>query len=299
MTEAMQWFEDRDWCYLRVKGKDRVDFFHRLTTNSIPKPGQPAAHTFFLSVSAKVLAEFWVVATAEHLSLFTPRAQLTSAKENIDRFHFSEDLQLEEPAGKLFVLTNLSPEVLEAFTVLAEIVQSPDPRHGETSAWFFVEEPQVEAFVSLCSESGVALSQTEADALRLVTGRPRYEVDYTGDTLFLEMAQDDDFSEAKGCYPGQEIVARILHRGRLQRHLRAFESQEMIPMDWTSVADGKEMARVTTILPWEEGGSRGFLYVRREVGESGQILQGKDSSGVTFSLTVRARPGEVLTGSSE
>lgn len=299
MTEAMKWFEDHDWCYLRVTGKDRVDFFHRLTTNTIPKPGESAGHTFFLSVSAKVLAEFWVVATAEHLGLFTPREQLASAEENIDRFHFGEDLQLEEPTGRLFVLTNVSSEAMEGFKALANTVMCPDPRYGATAAWFFVEEPQVESFLLLCSESGESLTQSEADSLRFLTGRPCYGIDYTEDTLFLEMAQSDDFSEAKGCYPGQEIVARVLHRGRLQRHLRAFESQEVIPKDWTSVADGKEVARVTTSLPWGASGSRGFLYVRREVGETGQIVQGKDSHGNPFSLTVRERTGEVLTGTSE
>ena len=293
MGSTLRWFEDSDWSYLKVTGPDRVDFFHRLTTNGMPKPGEPLAHAFFLSVTAKVLAELWVGAEEESLSLFVPSAQLSSAKENVDRYHFGEKMQLVEPSGHLFVVVDASAEQIETLAPLAAYAAKPDPRYGASALWFFADD---QGFKSMLETMGERLDEQEAERLRVATGRPRFGLDYTEDTLFLEMAQQGDFSETKGCYPGQEIVARVLHRGRLNRHLRGFESKEAVPPGWLLIQDGKEMARVTTSVSWPNGGTRGLLYVRKEVGEDGAELTGQDVDGQMLTLTVRPRALEVLTG---
>jgi folate-binding protein YgfZ len=295
---SMTWFEDTEWSYLNVTGADRIDFFHRLTTNRVPRPGEPLLHSFFLSVNAKVLAELWLGAQDECLSLFVPTAQKQSARENIDRYHFGEKIQLHEPEGALFVLLDCPPEVLAELAGLAYDSRRPDPRYGESATWMFVAADNLEPFRDRLTALGAPLDPMQAEPLRVSTGRPRYGVDYDDETLFLEMAQQGDFSESKGCYPGQEIVARVLHRGQLRRHLRAFESEQVVPSGWSLVQQGKEMARVTTVVPWPEGGSRGFLHVRREAGDEGARLEGTGPDGQPYSLTVRPRALEVMTGDS-
>lgn len=292
----MVWFEDPEWSYLKVTGADRVDFFHRLTTNRVPKPGEALLHSFFLSVNAKVLAELWIGAEDDSLSLFLPAAQKSAAKENIDRYHFGEKLTLHEPEGALFVTVDATDEQLAILAPLAYDTRKPDPRHGEGAVWFFVDSQNQAQFVQRLDEMGSRGDILAAERLRVRTGRPRFGVDYDEETLFLEMAQQGDFSESKGCYPGQEIVARVLHRGRLNRHLRAFESKTLVPGGWTINQDGKEMARVTSSVATPDGGSRGLLYVRREVGDEGQELRGSTPDGQAISLTVRSRALEILTG---
>ena len=291
MTPA-RWFEDSEWSLLKITGSDRVDFFHRLTTNQVPKAGEPLVHSFFLSVNAKVLAEFWVGAEEESLSLFVPKAQKEAAKENIDRYHFGEKIRLTEPEGRLFVLL-AEPSVIEELAPLCAYAAKPDPRYGAEATWFFVETEGVETFLDRVNALGAPLEENESENLRLATGRPRYGHDYTEETLFLEVAQDGDFSEKKGCYPGQEIVARVLHRGRLQKFLRAFESEGAVPVGWTLAQDGKELARVTTSVPQPDGGSRGLLYVRREIGEDGARLNAPEGD---VSLTVIPRKLELPSG---
>lgn len=287
-----RWFEDTEWSLLKVTGSDRVDFFHRLTTNRVPKAGEPLLHSFFLSVNAKVLAEFWVGAEEESLSLFVPRAQKEAAKENIDRYHFGEKIHLTEPEGSLFVVLAES-SIIEELAPLSAYAAQPDPRYGQEATWFFVEAGESEAFLGKLRDFGQPLRDNESENLRLATGRPRYGKDYTDETLFLEMAQQGDFSESKGCYPGQEIVARVLHRGRLQRFLRAFESDSQVPDGWTLTQDGKEMARVTTSVLQPDGGSRGLLYVRREIGDDGARLSRPDGE---VALTVVPRQLELPSG---
>lgn len=287
------WFHDNDWTLVLVTGADRVDFLHRLTTNVLPKTPSPLVHNFFLSVNARIQAEFWVSAQPDFLALLTPKAQADNLVECIDRYHFGERLKVERSAGSLFVVCQPDETVLEPF----DLVLSPDPRYGEDCRWCYTEKPgKVTEFLT---QHGQPMTETEAELRRVKLGRLRYMVDYDDESLFVEVAQKDDFSETKGCYPGQEIVARVLHRGRLNRHLRGFESTQAIPPDWVVKVDGKAVAEVKSTVPTPDGGSIGYLMVRREYGEAGHELAGRDAGGREYTLTVTERTGEVLTGDEE
>ena len=283
------WFQDSDWTLVMVRGADRVDFLHRLTTNILPKSQSPLVHNFFLSVNAKIQAEFWVSAHEEFLALLTPSSQVQALKECIDRYHFGEKIDVSEPEGSLFVVIGEAPPG-------PELVFHPDPRYGEDCYWCFVTEEQVAEFTDKLGEE---LPETERERRRIALGRPKAGVDYDDTSLFVEVAQQDDFSETKGCYPGQEIVARVLHRGRLNKHLRAFESDTYVPTGWHLKVDGKEVARVTSTVSLESGGSSGYLMVRREYGTENETLNGVDNEGKEYTLTVKPRAGEVLTGNDD
>lgn len=286
------WFEDESWTYLEFRGNDRVDFLTRLTTNVLPRSETPLVHNFFLSVNAKVQAEFWVSNRGDYLALFTPQAQCKALKDCIERYHFGEKIALVEPEGALFVVSGLQ----EAGRSLAHTVCTPDPRYGDDCSWCFVETDQLEAFRQTLGEP---MTEVETERRRVSLGRPKFGVDYDEESLFVEVAQQEDFSQTKGCYPGQEIVARVLHRGRLNRHLRGFHSSENIPSGWYLKVDGKEVASVRSVVPTEDGGSVGYLMVRREFGGDGESLTGSGPNGSTFTLTVTPRAGEVLTGEDD
>lgn len=287
-----RWLDDHEWTLLEFRGDDRRDFLTRLTTNVLPQGESPLVHNFFLSVNAKIQAEFWVSNQGDYLALLTPTAQVKTLKECVDRYHFGEKIALSEPAGRLFVIADAEPSLLEN----VRTVLQPDPRYGEGLSWCFVEEDSMETFRT---KLGEPISLQDAENRRILLGRPKYGVDYDEESLFVEVAQQDDFSQTKGCYPGQEIVARVLHRGRLNRHLRAFHSTQIVPSDWSLKVDGKEIASVRSVVETENGGSTGYLMVRREVGEDGESLTGSGSQGEPITLTVTPRSGEVLTGEED
>jgi len=292
----VSWFEDTDWCLVEVSGEDRVDFLHRLTTNVLPSQSSPLVHNFFLSVNAKIQAEFWVSAGESSLYLLTPKMHLEALKECIDRYHFGEKIEVLPQDGKLFVVAGSSPETLHD---QGAKLFKPDPRYGQDCVWCYLEPEKCEQFERRLESEGEVMTEVEAERRRVALGRPRAGVDYDDNSLFVEVAQTDDFSETKGCYPGQEIVARVLHRGRLNKHLRAFVSDDTVPSDWQLKVDGKEVATVKSSVSRAEGGSSGYLLVRREYGEEGNTLEGEDENGKSCSLKVIPRPGEVLTGGEE
>lgn len=287
------WFQDPDWTLVRIHGEDRKDFLHRLTTNVLPNDESPLLHNFFLSVNARILAEFWVSAQEDHLALLTPTCQVESLKECIDRFHFGEKIEVAPSEGSLFVVKGAD---LDSLSPHAQVIFSPDPRYGDDCYWCEVSD--ADAFTSVLASLGAEMDPLERERRRIALGRPKQGVDYDEKTLFVEVAQQDDFSEDKGCYPGQEIVARVLHRGRLNRHLRGFVSSVEIPEGWTMMVNKKEVASVRSRVSTSDGGSTGYLLVRREYGETGQELTG-EVDGVEYTLTVTERTGEVLTGDEE
>lgn len=288
------WFEDSSWTLVRVEGSDRVDFLHRLTTNELPDKASPLVHNFFLSVNARIQAEFWMSAQSDYLALLTPTGQTEALSESIERYHFGEKIKVVKTPGRLFVVAGTQPSVLAPE---CDQVFAPDPRYGTDCCWCYTESP--ETFRNFLAENGEPMSEMEAERRRISLGRPRYQVDYDDTSLFVEVAQQGDFSETKGCYPGQEIVARVLHRGRLNRHMRAFESDTVIPADWELKVDGKSVASVKSTVATEEGGSIGYLLVRREYDEAEESLTGTDGKGASYTLTVKERPGEILTGDDE
>ena len=291
---SLGWHPDQNWSLLTLTGSDRNDFFSRLSTNTLPKEPGALVHSFFLTVQAKVLSEFWVGSAQDALYLLTPNAQLEAAHKNIDQYHFGEKIELHKPNGLLFILEGEGSLGTPLHDHVAHLWE--DPRHLGCR-WVFVEAEHVDPFLSaLEAQERVLWDHLDTEQRRIPTGRPRLGVDYDESSLFLEFAQKGDFSETKGCYPGQEIVARVLHRGKLNKHLRGFDSQDVVPQGMVFQHDSKEVARTFSSVEKAGGGSFGYLLVRRAMQDEGTQIQGQTESGQEVTVTVTSRAQEILTG---
>lgn len=120
-------------------------------------------------------------------------------------------------------------------------------------------------------EAGATPSGLEAwDIVRIEAGRPEWGVDISDSTLPQEANLDDlhAISYTKGCYTGQETVARIHFRGRVNRHLRGLRctAAEPLPMDAQLVdATGKPVGEVRSSTLSPRLGNIAIGMVRREV----------------------------------
>lgn len=109
------------------------------------------------------------------------------------------------------------------------------------------------------------------DVLRIEAGRPRWGAELTETTIPLEAGlRDRAISDAKGCYTGQEVIIRILHRGHVNWLLRrVLMGEAAAPANDTALfsqGDGKKVGRVTSAAwspKWRQ--TIGLGYVRREV----------------------------------
>jgi tRNA-modifying protein YgfZ len=120
------------------------------------------------------------------------------------------------------------------------------------------------------------VTQEDADVTRIEAGRPKFLVDMTADTIPLEAGiEDRAISLTKGCYVGQEIIIRVLHRGagRVAKRLvgLALEPGATAPMAGAPVASGdRAIGAITsaTVSP-ALGHAIALGYVHRDFAEPG------------------------------
>jgi folate-binding protein YgfZ len=123
-----------------------------------------------------------------------------------------------------------------------------------------VDDYGVEAYESWAVEPREAGDPAELEPLRIEAGTPAWGKELDETVLPAEAGLDETHvSFTKGCYPGQEPIARLHFRGRPNRRLRVLDVEHASPGD-EIVLDGKAVGRVTSAVPGKALG-----YVRREV----------------------------------
>jgi len=116
----------------------------------------------------------------------------------------------------------------------------------------------------------VPATESDYETWRIEMGIPRFGIDITPDNLPQETGLiERAVSFEKGCYTGQEVVARIHYRGRVQKHLRGLEALESpagMPAAGLSLSNrGREAGVITSWCISPRFGPIGLAYVRREV----------------------------------
>ena len=133
------------------------------------------------------------------------------------------------------------------------------------------------------------MSEDELERLRVLAGTPRWGREIDDRILPAEAGLDDRaISFTKGCYPGQEPVARLRHRGRANRGLRLLEIEgdELPAYDAELSYDGKAVGRVTSAVR-DDGRMAALAYVRREVPEDAELDVGDATARALDSMTTR------------
>jgi folate-binding protein YgfZ len=130
------------------------------------------------------------------------------------------------------------------------------------------------------------------NANRIEAGIPLYGIDMDENNLLLEAGLLSAVSFTKGCYMGQEIVARATYRGQVNWKLSGLLLPDSVPLTGRTVVqkDGKEVGRVTSST-YSPALNRAIAmgYLRREVLEPGTLIQ-VDRAGDSIICEVTALP---------
>jgi tRNA-modifying protein YgfZ len=123
-------------------------------------------------------------------------------------------------------------------------------------------------------DSGLAptLSADELEARRVAAGVPRWGREIDDRVLPAEAGLDaTHISFEKGCYPGQEPVARLHFRGHPNRSLRVLQLKSVPEYDAELVHEGKVVGRVTSAVQRGDGSVIALAYVRVEVPDDAEL----------------------------
>ncbi len=283
---------------VEATGRDRVSFLQGMLSNDIKalQPGQgcPAA---FLDAHGKIVSLLVVHCLADRLLLEMDRQLVAPTLAALDRFRISERVEFEDVSAAHGILTLAGPAARAAVEKLAEQAL-PDlaPAHharlavdglevravrneetGEEGYDLWVAPDGLGRLWERAGAAGAVPVGREAwNVLRVEAGAVWHGVDVDASTLLLEAPLEAAYSRNKGCYIGQEVVARILYRGHVNRRIVGFRFPDArIPAPGAAVfADGTEAGRITSpvVSPaLRRGLALGFL--RREHWEAGTRVE--------------------------
>jgi folate-binding protein YgfZ len=185
-----------------------------------------------------MIADLFVYEVGDVMLLTVPREQQDVVMAKLDQFIFSEDVQLGDVTDAFFTVAIVGPDAARIVGGLVgwapgEIEALPE--HGNRRAVFgggaaivtrvtdtgepgydlCVEQPQRAGLREALAAAGVPAADSEtADAIRIEAGVPKFNVDMDAETIPLEAGiEPRAISLSKGCYVGQEVIIRVLHRG--------------------------------------------------------------------------------------
>ncbi len=274
---------DAPFAALDLTGPDAGEFLQRLCSQDVQALGQggvaPAA---FLDAKGKVQATCLVTGGGERFVLEVPQEQLDRLAALLDRYHFSERLTMRaRPPGPC--RERIEPAVGDGVAAARSSESGLVVRFARRGVQFTRSHGEG---VSLegASVDGAPLDAARAECLRMAAGFVRVGVETEAATLALEADLDDHCSTTKGCYTGQEIVARIHTYGHVNRRLRLLRLPDGpsidAPVQLVEPDDGVPVGRVMRAVPAPGLGFRvGLGYLPKDFQAVGTRLAFAEGGG--------------------
>lgn len=283
---------------LAVRGPDAVDWLQGLLTQEIKRlvPGE-GTYAAYLTPQGRMVADLRVFNRGDFLLLETPTAARDTLLSRLDQFIIMEDVSVADVSDQIGCLTVLGPT---AAGVVADLTGAPAEKLRSLAEHAQEVIGDQGAFAVGSREFGVAgidvigpmavldgwrdtlaarapqASERLLETARIEAGRPRFGVDMHDDTIPLEAGiEARGINHDKGCYVGQEMVIRILHRGQGRVARRLVWVDAPSPPDtppWpagTEVALGHKAVGVVTSACWSPArrGLLGIAMVHRDATE--------------------------------
>ncbi len=282
---------------IAVAGPDRASFLQGLLTNDIPAlTAGRGCYAAWLTPQGRMLADLHVLESGDMILLDVPGDDAEQAAERLEQFHFTEDVQIASLAGSLRAVWLHGPGAPQ---ILEELAGRKAPPYGEWSQYqnarveiagapvviaridqlgvpgfaIYVDLQQEAAMTQSLSAAGaMPATPSTLEAARIEAGYPIFGIDMTTDTIPLEAGIDDRaISLTKGCYVGQEVIIRVLHRGhgRIARKLVGLRVEGAVPRRGAKIftgdkEGGREIGFVTSAAQSPRLGAIALGYVHRD-----------------------------------
>ena len=283
-----------------VSGADRASFLQGLLTNDVValKPGQ-GCYAAYLTAQGRMIADLHLYELGDVMLITLHQDVKDTVMAKLDQVIFSEDVQLGDVTDTFGQVAVIGPQAasavasvlalpIDTLTGLADhgnfrtswnglpaiVTRAGDT--GEPGFDLFVERAQIDGLRrALLTAGAVEVDPAAVDAIRIESGVPLFHRDMDEDTIPLEAGiESRAISFSKGCYVGQEVVIRVLHRGhgRVARKLVGLQiDDDRVPSAGAPIHAGdREVGRVTSST-WSPALQRPIAlgYVHRDFIEPG------------------------------
>lgn len=246
------------WTVLRLSGKEARQFLQGTATQDLeaPSPSGSGARTLFLTEKGRPVAHAWISFARDPDSAWIiadPGARATLGP-HLERLRVMEDVEIEGPDGMPRLFGVAGPERDPLAQAVAAKTEGALAIRSEPLSFVLIPR---KARVSTLPP---AVDPLAFQAWRIWVGIPLQNVDLDLDRIATELTLPEAISMSKGCYVGQEVVARTANRGKLRRQRIGFRfpwGGAAIPKGTQLRSGGLDVGHVTSTA-WEPGSAEGL-----------------------------------------
>jgi folate-binding protein YgfZ len=238
-------FDRSDRGKIALAGGDRRAYLHAMLTNDITSlQAGGGCYAAYLTPQGRMIADMVVLELGDLLLVDLDRSVTAGVLAKLDQFVLNEDVKLGDLSDAFSKLVVVGPRAASVVAGVTDPAADAAGRAAELAGWppfhnvrasfhgqmllvaasddagvaafdLYIERPYLDELASALVASGATPADaSDWETLRVEEGRPAFGVDMDGETIPLEAGiEPRAISFTKGCYPGQEVVIRVLHRG--------------------------------------------------------------------------------------
>ena len=283
-----------------VAGQDRATYLQGLLTNDIQALAEGSGcYAAWLTPQGRMLTDMHVLQSAGMILLDVPAEQADSILARLDQFLFSEDVRIESLAEAMIGVWLHGPRAAAVVEQVVDGVSGLDDwnnyRHangtfdgdpvsvarvdqiGVPGYCVFLARATEPRFIASAVSAGARVVSPDAlQAARIAAGYPVFGVDMTAETIPLEAGiEDRAISFTKGCFVGQEVVIRVMHRGggRVAKKLVGLKIDNVVTVGSRVISGEREIGFVTSAATSSALGPIALGYVHRDFTAAGTAVQ--------------------------
>jgi tRNA-modifying protein YgfZ len=295
LCEAAGFAERHDRALLAVRGAEAADYLQGQLTNDVEAlaPGE-GCYAALLDRKGRMQGDIAVLRRGdEEFLLATEGVAQDAVARHLDMYRIGRHAEVEDVSGNHTTISVIGPASVSRLGLapLATEYASREERIAETTCVVTATDLGVDLLFASSSRDAVVaalrsagiepVSEEAAEIVRVERGRPRFGAEMTTQTIPQEAGINERaVSFTKGCYIGQETVARLHYKGKPNRHLRGLRLAGPVRAGDPVVLGDREVGAVGTSVLSPARGPIALAILRREAEPGAAVIVGETAGEV-------------------
>ena len=267
---------------IKLKGKDVLDFLQRISTNDVAKllPSHYVS-TLFTNEKGRLIDRTILVSTEDYYVLIGSKGNDNVLFRWINKYIITEDVNPENHTGNYLILDVIGPQAESYLTLIC----GKEVDDLDKNQLHQIEIDNTSSYLlKKTTASGLSMVGEKAfDYYRVINQVPKYPNEINDNFNPHEAGLMHDVNENKGCYIGQEVVARLDTYDKVQKRLKKVKinglKDSTLPLELYHKDDEQIGILTTSVKVFENNHHEGLAFIKKSFQDKGCIEDVKSSSG--------------------
>ena len=311
-NQPFLWCDRSDWGILEFTGEDRLRYLHNQSTNDFNQlQSEQGCQTVFVTSTARTLDLATAYNTGEFVLVIVAPNRREQLFKWLDGFIFPFDkVKLKDISEQLATITLIGAKSHQIISELFKINLQDKPTGTNQSITFedftltvavgsdlglpgynlIIPKTKIDQIRTLLGQQqGEEINKETWEKLRILQGRPMPDKELTEDYNPLEAGLWDTISFEKGCYIGQETIARLNTYNGVKQKLWGIKLENPVEPNTPITLDDKKVGKLTSYTETDQGGF-GLAYIKTKAGGSGLQVTVGETTGELVSVPFVTHP---------